>query len=590
VDTGLCAQTGIMGSCTQRPNICPLAFIPVCGCDGQTYGNACEAAQAGVNVATTGACANTGMCTSSRDCGDGALCDFTPNTCGAGGAMGACRPLPQACPDVYLPVCGCDGNTYGNACDAAAAGVDVAQDGVCASSATCSVANDTCLSGQWCDYTPNSCGSAAATGTCQQRPQACPLVFNPVCGCDGRTYSNACLAAQAGVDQLASGECATTTACGARAGDTCQRDEYCDFEPNQCGRTDGQGICQPRPQVCPDVYLPVCGCDGNTYGNSCDAAAAGVDVSSDGPCQNAPVCGGLLGELCPAGTFCDFEPNSCGAGDEQGFCRQLPRVCPDVWAPVCGCDNNTYSNACDAAAAGVDVASDGVCPSVDGCSATMACPTGEYCDWADLSCGAAGRMGRCVTQPSVCPDIYAPVCGCDGNTYSNACDAAAAGVDVASDGACNTPNACSAAQGCANGQYCNYEPNSCGVASGISGTCEVTPIQCPLIFRPVCGCNGLTYGNQCEAAAAGVDMASEGACDSVALCGGPGSPTCNAASYCDYASNGCGVQDELGTCRPRPDACPRILDPVCGCNSVTYSNSCEAAAAGMDVATAGPCP
>ncbi len=161
---------------------------------------------------------------------------------------------------------------------------------------------------------------------------------------------------------------------------------------------------------------------------------------------------------------------------------------------------------------------------------------------------------------------------------------------MASDGACNTPNACSAAQGCASGQYCNYEPNSCGVASGISGTCEVTPTQCPLIFRPVCGCNGLTYGNQCEAAAAGVDMASEGACDSVALCNALGTPSCNTTSYCDYASNGCGIQDELGVCRPRPEACPRILDPVCGCNNVTYSNSCEAAAAGIDVATSGPCP
>jgi hypothetical protein len=67
---------------------------------------------------------------------------------------------------------------------------------------------DTCAEGYFCDYSREAqCGGADATGTCQQRASYCATVYQPVCGCDGRTYSNACVAHRHGVAVRRDGQC-----------------------------------------------------------------------------------------------------------------------------------------------------------------------------------------------------------------------------------------------------------------------------------------------------------------------------------------------------------------------------------------------
>jgi Kazal-type serine protease inhibitor domain len=66
-----------------------------------------------------------------------------------------------------------------------------------------------------------------------------------------------------------------------------------------------------------------------------------------------------------------------------------------------------------------------------------ACGANEFCDFPKTAnCGRADAPGKCAAIPGACLAVVQPVCGCDGQTYSNACVANAQGVSVELHAAC----------------------------------------------------------------------------------------------------------------------------------------------------------
>jgi hypothetical protein len=65
-----------------------------------------------------------------------------------------------------------------------------------------------CDADLYCDFpSETKCGSGDQAGVCKEPPGACTKEYNPVCGCDGITYGNACTAANSKQSVRHTGEC-----------------------------------------------------------------------------------------------------------------------------------------------------------------------------------------------------------------------------------------------------------------------------------------------------------------------------------------------------------------------------------------------
>jgi len=181
----------------------------------------------------------------------------------------------------------------------------------------------------------------------------------------------------------------------------------------------------------------------------------------------------------------------------------------------------------------------------------------------DVLFGTAGQV----------PPAPYPACGDDPTADAIACPGPLSGCP-------SLPTACGTNGDCSTVEYCEKAIGDCG---GV-GTCAPMPMSCPTIFDPVCGCDGVTYTNACSAAQAGVSIDFTGSC---VVGGCTSNGQCPPGEYCQKAVGDC---NGVGNCAPMPFICPLIFDPVCGCDGLTYSNSCFAASAGMNIEFLGPCP
>jgi len=222
-----------------------------------------------------------------------------------------------------------------------------------------------------------------------------------------------------------------------------------------------------------------------------------------------------IGEICSTNDECDgntYCGKSQGQCSNEGNCMYKTTICTRHLEPICGCDGKNYSNPCMAAMVGISVDYAGWCQDQIDCAMDSDCHSSQqYCS---KPTGFCGTRGLCITLPELCTGVYDPVCGCDDMNYNNPCLASSNSTSVKYHGPCDTiirtSLPCRDNTGCSENEFCQKGLSLC--SRDVLGECLVRPMICTLEYLPVCGCDGVTYGNICAARSSGANIAKQGEC------------------------------------------------------------------------------